>query len=256
MSGYSSDALGVQLGLGQALNILNAGNASLYNKLNSGDLVSWASEFVSEDTLKKIISPNSIGLSDKGLMSEYDWYWAYVNQEYFSSLKGTTWEQRKFDAALQQLQQLAVVGLSLYASYTASAGTTYYFNPNSRLDMIEYNLLKNGYIPYQSSMAFSAVANTLVSSGASPLTNGMTVSTSNALDRAEQFLGKGYYESPSNSGIFYSQDGLRQVRMTNSDITGTHAGGPHLSFETGNWTVLSSGRSSFSVSENLQIFIK
>lgn len=51
-----------------------------------------------------------------------------------------------------------------------------------------------------------------------------------ALDEAAHFLGAGYKEA--KAGRFVSADGLRQVRMGVGDITGTHAGGPHMNFET------------------------
>jgi len=51
-----------------------------------------------------------------------------------------------------------------------------------------------------------------------------------ALDRAERFLGPGYREIAP--GIFRSKGDLRQVRMTDSDMTGAHGQvGPHLNFE-------------------------
>jgi RHS repeat-associated protein len=51
-----------------------------------------------------------------------------------------------------------------------------------------------------------------------------------ALAIAERFLGKGYTEIAP--GVFRSSDGLRQVRMTATDILGTHGNiGPHFNFE-------------------------
>ena len=61
------------------------------------------------------------------------------------------------------------------------------------------------------------------------LHDGMKVSSSTALDMAEEFLGKGYKDM--GNGRFVSQDGLRQVRMGDSDITGRHGGGNHMNFE-------------------------
>ena len=62
--------------------------------------------------------------------------------------------------------------------------------------------------------------------------NGIKVNSSDALDLAEDFSGKGYSEM--SPGRFVSADGLRQVRMTASDLTtiNNHAGAPHLNFET------------------------
>ena len=59
--------------------------------------------------------------------------------------------------------------------------------------------------------------------------NGMKMNSSDALDLADSFLGKGYSE-PS-PGRFVSSDGLRQVRMSSSDILGLHGGGPHINFD-------------------------
>jgi hypothetical protein len=54
-----------------------------------------------------------------------------------------------------------------------------------------------------------------------------------ALILAERWLGKGYREiGQPGSGVFRSADGLRQFRMTVSDITGAHGNiGPHFNFE-------------------------
>ena len=62
--------------------------------------------------------------------------------------------------------------------------------------------------------------------------NGVAMSTDDALDTATDFLGPGYYEAqPDNSGRFVSADGNRQVRIGYNDITGAHAGAPHINFE-------------------------
>lgn len=59
--------------------------------------------------------------------------------------------------------------------------------------------------------------------------NGTKLSSSDALDVADSFLGQGYKEmSPSR---FVSLDGMRQVRMEDSDILGLHGGGPHINFD-------------------------
>jgi hypothetical protein len=60
--------------------------------------------------------------------------------------------------------------------------------------------------------------------------NGSTMSTSEALDLADEWLGPGYADM--GGGRFASVDGLRQFRMGLSDITGAHGGGPHVNFET------------------------
>jgi RHS repeat-associated protein len=62
------------------------------------------------------------------------------------------------------------------------------------------------------------------------ITDGMRLPTNDALDTAEQFLGPGYKDL--GNGRFVSSDGLRQVRMGDSDILGHHGGGPHMNFET------------------------
>ena len=62
--------------------------------------------------------------------------------------------------------------------------------------------------------------------------DGISMDASDALDIAEDFLGKGYKEA--SPGRFVSSDGFRQVRMTASDLApiNNHAGAPHLNFET------------------------
>ena len=48
---------------------------------------------------------------------------------------------------------------------------------------------------------------------------------------AEDYLGNGYTEK--SPGRFVSQDGLRQVRMTASELKrlNNHAGAPHFNFD-------------------------
>ena len=59
--------------------------------------------------------------------------------------------------------------------------------------------------------------------------NRIKISANDALDLADDFLGKGYKEvSP---GRFISSDGLRQVRMGMNDLLGNHGGGPHINFD-------------------------
>ena len=62
------------------------------------------------------------------------------------------------------------------------------------------------------------------------LVDGMSIAVADALDAAESFLGKGYTDM--GNGRFVSGDGLRQVRMGDSDILGKHGGGSHMNFET------------------------
>jgi hypothetical protein len=70
-----------------------------------------------------------------------------------------------------------------------------------------------------------------------------------ALSAGLKWLGKGYRElGKPGSGVFRSADGLRQFKMTPSDLLGTHWQGPHVSFEA----LDSSGV----VTENLHILLK
>ena len=59
--------------------------------------------------------------------------------------------------------------------------------------------------------------------------NNARMTTSEALNAADQFLGTGARDM--GRGRFVSADGLRQVRMGNSDILGHHGGGAHINFE-------------------------
>ena len=83
--------------------------------------------------------------------------------------------------------------------------------------------------------------------------NGIKVNSSDALDLAEDFLGKGYSEM--SPGRFVSSDGLRQVRMTASDLTSVnnHAGAPHLNFEKLVPNPLKPGK--FQIIENSHVYI-
>ena len=81
--------------------------------------------------------------------------------------------------------------------------------------------------------------------------NGMRVSISNALDVAEEFLGKGYKDM--GNGRFVSQDGYRQVRMGNSDITCQHAGGKHMNFEMLSQNPIKPGK--MMIDENIHIYL-
>lgn len=62
------------------------------------------------------------------------------------------------------------------------------------------------------------------------LKNGSKLKTNDALDAAEDFLGKGYKDT--GNGRFISADGTKVVRMGDNDILGKHGGGPHMNFET------------------------
>lgn len=83
--------------------------------------------------------------------------------------------------------------------------------------------------------------------------NGIKVDSSDALDLADDFLGKGYSEM--SPGRFVSSDGLRQVRMTASDLTpiNNHAGAPHLNFEKLMPNPLKPGK--FQIIENSHVYI-
>jgi hypothetical protein len=83
------------------------------------------------------------------------------------------------------------------------------------------------------------------------LTDGMTLGTGKALDAAATFLGEGYAEA--SPGRFLSSDGLRQVRMGESDILGLHGGGSHMNFETLAPNPARAGRNS--VTQNLHIYL-
>ncbi|MBL9029160.1 MAG: DUF637 domain-containing protein [Caedimonas sp.] len=62
------------------------------------------------------------------------------------------------------------------------------------------------------------------------LKDGCTLSEEKALEAASEFLGKGYRDL--GNGRFVSGDGLKQVRMGDSDLLGLHGGGRHMNFET------------------------
>jgi len=59
--------------------------------------------------------------------------------------------------------------------------------------------------------------------------NNSKMTTSQALDAAEDFLGEGYKHM--GNGRYVSADGLRQVRIGDSDILGLHGPGPHINFD-------------------------
>ena len=83
--------------------------------------------------------------------------------------------------------------------------------------------------------------------------DGTRMNSSDALDLADDFLGKGYSEM--SPGRFVSSDGLRQVRLTPSDLStvNNHAGAPHFNFETLAPNPLKPGK--FMITGNSHIFI-
>ncbi len=83
------------------------------------------------------------------------------------------------------------------------------------------------------------------------LADGATLATDDALDAAEDFLGPGYRDL--GDGRYLSADGTRQVRMGDLDITGQHAGGPHMNFERLEADRLRPGR--FNIVENRHILL-
>jgi RHS repeat-associated protein len=85
------------------------------------------------------------------------------------------------------------------------------------------------------------------------LTNGAKMTTNEALDAADDFLGPGYKEVAP--GVYRSKDGLRQVRMTDADISGAHGGGAHMNFETGHSITNPGGRVTFKATDNMHIYL-
>ncbi|MCU0494066.1 MAG: hypothetical protein MUD01_20950 [Chloroflexaceae bacterium] len=83
------------------------------------------------------------------------------------------------------------------------------------------------------------------------LRDGARITTSDALDSAETFLGPGYRDL--GNGRFVSADGLRQVRMGDNDILGRHGGGPHMNFETLEPNPLKPGK--MRVKDDLHIYL-
>ncbi|WP_331452547.1 RHS repeat domain-containing protein [Streptomyces sp. SS162] len=57
------------------------------------------------------------------------------------------------------------------------------------------------------------------------------IPTNDALESAARWVGSGYREIIPGSGRYVSKDGTRVARMGEKDITGQHAGGPHMNFE-------------------------
>lgn len=71
----------------------------------------------------------------------------------------------------------------------------------------------------------------VVPGGVNNLSDGVSMTTRDALDTAEEFLGPGYREL--SNGRYVSADGLRQVRMTDRDLAHPNQA-PHMNFETYN----------------------
>jgi hypothetical protein len=69
----------------------------------------------------------------------------------------------------------------------------------------------------------------LVPPGVANLRDGAHMLTNNALDTSVEFLGPGYRDM--GGGRFLSQDGLRQVRMTDADHAHPRQN-PHINIET------------------------
>ncbi len=84
------------------------------------------------------------------------------------------------------------------------------------------------------------------------LEDGMKVNSSEILDMAEKFLGKGYKEI-DGTGRFVSKDGTRVFRMGKNDIEGKHGGGSHVNFEILEPNSDKPGK--MKVSKNLHIYI-
>ena len=60
----------------------------------------------------------------------------------------------------------------------------------------------------------------------------MEMSPNEALDAATDFLGEDYIDVSQNTlSRFVSKDGMRQVRMSFGDLTGSHGPGPHINFD-------------------------
>lgn len=93
-------------------------------------------------------------------------------------------------------------------------------------DVTAYNLTVDGIHTY-----YAGTTPVLVHNSCGPFPDGARVTTNDALGGAEEWLGPNYSETGAGSGRFVSQDGTRVFRMGESDITGAHAGGPHVNFE-------------------------
>ena len=93
-----------------------------------------------------------------------------------------------------------------------------------------YNFQVEDYHTYYIGSEGILVHNSCSMASSLPL-DGTQMNSSDALQLAEDFLGRGYSElSP---GRFVSGDSYRQVRLTDSDLSiiNNHAGAPHFNFE-------------------------
>lgn len=115
-------------------------------------------------------------------------------------------------------------------------------------EALAYNLTVEGIHTYHVGESEILVHNTCPITG---LNNGDHLPTGQALDKAEQFLGGGYTQA--RPGRYLSQDGLRQVRMTDADIAPRGGQLPHLNFETWASPVSSGGRNK--LLDNLHIYL-
>ena len=86
------------------------------------------------------------------------------------------------------------------------------------------------------------------------ITDGEKMTSSNALELAEKFLGKRYTETSPGSGRFISSDNSRVFRMGENDITGKHGGGKHVNFEILEPNPNKPGK--MVVRENIHIYLK
>ena len=120
--------------------------------------------------------------------------------------------------------------------------------PATAHDGLAYNLTVQGIHTYRVGEDAILVHNTCPITG---LSNGDHLPTGQALDKAEQFLGGGYTQA--GPGRYLSQDGLRQVRVTDADIAPRGGVLPHLNFETWASPVTSGGRNK--LLENLHIYL-
>lgn len=91
----------------------------------------------------------------------------------------------------------------------------------------------------------------LVPAGVQNLVDGAYMTTDDALETANQFLGPGYRDM--GGGRFLSQDGLRQVRLTDADLAHPRQN-PHINFETYNQPIGPGIRSGGPVS-NIHIYL-
>lgn len=82
--------------------------------------------------------------------------------------------------------------------------------------------------------------------------DGTTLSTEDALNAAHEFLGDGYKDMGNRR--YVSRDGLRQVRLGDSDILGQHGGGPHINLEILEENLARPGK--MKISQNIHIYLK